>query len=278
MKRIMKNTTLVVRKPKASGNQGFSLLELLVASAVFLLISGAAFTLFGKQQTSSQIVQGQVGLNLALRNAATQLQIDLANAGSYYYQGVNIPSWPVGVTIVNNVVPSGSSCYNSSTSTYWASCFDKINIISAADPTTYPPVNASDSTGGAGVGNCSDTSTGTAYAQAAVVNGVPLTLGQTAAKFLRNDQLLFLDSTGTLMTTAVLTANATVAGSAVRLTFNPTRSDGSNTLANDPLDITACDGNTPCTAANKLQKQYLWQRLDPEAGAHHLPGRYFRPH
>jgi len=58
-----------------ASNRGFSLLELLVASAMFLLIGGAAFALFQKQQTASRVVQGEVGLNLGLRNAATQLQI-----------------------------------------------------------------------------------------------------------------------------------------------------------------------------------------------------------
>jgi len=119
--------------------QGFTLLELLIASAVFLLVAGAAFTLFNKQELASEVVQGQAGLNIALRNAATQLQIDLANAGSGYFQGLNVPSWPVGVTIVNNWVTPGTSCYNSTTSTYGASCFDQINIIAAANPASYPP-------------------------------------------------------------------------------------------------------------------------------------------
>jgi prepilin-type N-terminal cleavage/methylation domain-containing protein len=257
---MFKNAPPVNRKTGAPGNRGFSLLELLVASAMFLLIAGAAFALFQEQQTSSQIVQGQVGLNLALRNAATQLQMDLANAGSYYYQGVNIPSWPVGLSIVNNVVPTGSSCYNSATQTYGANCFDQLNIISAANPSVYPPVNATNSGGGnSPTTSCSDTSTGVAYAQAvAPSTNFPsgLNLTQTAALFKQGDQLLFLDSTGTFFTTAVLNANAVSTGSAVKFTFNATNSDGSNSLANDPLDITACDNKTPCTVANKLQVQF----------------------
>ena len=263
MKRITKNTAMVDRRTTAQ--DGFTLLELLLASVVFLLVAATAFSLFAKQQLASELVQGQVGLNLALRNAATQLQLDLANAGSYYYQGVNIPSWPVGVTIVNNVVASGSSCYNSTTQTYGFSCFDRINIIAAADPTTYPPINATDSTGAAGVGNCSNTNTGVAYGQAAT----GLTLAQTKDKFKQNDKLLFLTSTGNKITSVVLTADASVAGSAVKLTFSPTLDStiggihykGYNSVgANDPLDITACNGTSPCTAAaqpnGKLGEQF----------------------
>jgi len=171
MKKSVHNTTAAGRK--APQPRGFSLVELLVASAVFLLIAGAAFTLFAKQQLSSEVVQGQVGLNLALRNASAQLQIDLANAGSYYYQGVNVPGWPIGVSIVNNVPASGTSCYTASTNTYGANCFDKLNIIAAADPSNYPAVNATDSSGGTSPSaNCSNTATdvggglANAYAQA----------------------------------------------------------------------------------------------------------------
>jgi hypothetical protein len=249
---------------------------------MFLLVSGAAFTLFSKQQTSSQIVQGQAGLNLALRNAATQLQIDLANAGSYYYQGGNIPGWPVGVTIVNNVVPSGSSCYNSTTKIYGASCFDKINIIAVADPNDpvnpVPPIYATDSTGGSSpTTNCSNTnvvvSGGKANAYGRVATG--LTLAQTAAKFKQNDQLLFLDSSGSFMTSVVLTSDAVVAGSAVKFTFYPTLDQtiasgadagtykGYNrtgdTPPRDPLDITTCGGTNPCPPAKqpgKLGEQF----------------------
>ena len=261
MNKIMHNTTAGGRKKLQP--RGFSLLELLVASAVFMLIAGVAFTLFAKQQLSSEIVQGQAGLNLALRNASTQLQIDLANAGSYYYQGANVPGWPVGVSIINNVPATGTSCYTASTNTYGANCFDKLNIIAAANPTTYPAINATDSTGGTSpTTNCSNTSTDTgggvanAYGQAA--SG--FTLAATAAEFSNGDQVLFVDSTGSYFTTAVLTSNAVVSGSAVRLAFKKTNTDGTNpysaTTPQDPLHITDCMGHTPCTVSGKLQTQF----------------------
>ncbi len=247
------------RKRQSRGEMGFSLFELLIALAVFVVISASAFSLFNQQQSNSHVLQGQVGLNLALRNAVAQMQIDLANAGSGYFQGNNIPSWPVGVTVDNNVVAADTSCYDAATSTYGASCFDRLNVISAADPTNFPPVKATDDTGGTSpTANCSVTSAGVAYAQAAT----GLSLAQTAAKFKKDDQLLFLNNTGTKITSVVLTQNATATSSAVQLTFNPTLVDtannikGFNSLANDPLDITACNDTRPCAVSGKLDEQF----------------------
>lgn len=251
----------------ARGERGFSLLELTIAMAIFLIISGVAFTLFNQQQTSTKRLQGQTGLNIALRNAVAELQMDLAGAGSGYFQGVNMPSWPIAVTIVNNMNTSGASCYNSSSKTYGIACFDQLNIIAAPTVNStctpgscYPPINATDSTGGSGTGNCSNTynSSGTAnaYGRAAVVNGTTWTLANTAAEFKSGDQLLFMNNAGTLVTSVVLTANAAVSGSAVKFTFKSTNTDGSNILANDPLDITACDGtygtNLGCASHNTI--------------------------
>ena len=249
--------TLVRNSGRSRSEKGFTLIELMVSMAIFLVVSGAAFRLFSMQQNSASMLRDQTGLNLGLRNALTQLELDVSNAGSGYFQGVNIPSWPVGVTISNNVIATGSTCYSSTTATYGPTCFDHLNVIAAAAPATYPPTNLTDSTGGTSPTlNCSNTSTGVAYLQKAVVNGTTWTLANTAAAFVKGDQLLLVNSTGSELTTVVLTANAAVSGSAVKLTFNATNSDGSNSVANDPLDISACDGNTPCTAGNKQGVQY----------------------
>ncbi len=230
--------------------QGFSLLELMVAMAILLLVSASTFVLFSHQQTNANQQQGLVGLNIGIRNAITQLQLDLANAGTGYYVGVNIPSWPVGVTIVNNVPPQGTSCYNATTNTYTTNCFDQLNILTAATSTSpTPPINATDSTGGtSGTLNCSNTSSGVAYGQAAA----GFTLLATARNYSQGDQLLLLHSgsKGSYMTAVILTQAPTVAGLAVQFTFNPTDSNGTNSGANwktnDPLDIAACAGEAPC--------------------------------
>lgn len=243
-KHRMRRTVIVSR--------GFSLLELVVAMAIFMLISGAAISLFRQQQINSQSMTGQVALNLALRNAVSQLEMDVANAGSAYFQSVNMPSWPVGVTVVNNVVTQGNTC-KTGNYTYGANCFDQLNVIDGANPNLYPPANV---TGDPGVGaTCSDTSTGKAYSQAAVLpNGTVQTLAATAAEFKRNDQILFMNGLGTKITTAVLTHDASVSGTAVKFQFNATNADGTNSGGpngtDDPLDITTCEGYTPCSLIN----------------------------
>jgi len=229
----------------------------MVAIAIFLLVSATAFILFSHQQTNANQQQGLVGLNIGIRNAIAQLQLDLANAGTGYYVGANIPSWPVGVTIVNNVPPAGTSCYNATTNTYTTNCFDQLNILTAANSTTPPyPINATDSTGGAsGTSNCSNTSTGVAYGQAAA----GLTLAATAGNYSQGDQLLFLNGKGSKMTAVILTQVPTVVGPAVMFTFNATNPDGTNTgpnwQTNDPLDIAACNGSS-CPTPNNFGYQF----------------------
>jgi type II secretory pathway pseudopilin PulG len=239
--------------------RGTTLVELMVAVAVFIVISTVAFSLLNSQQNASIGANGRVGLNMALRNTASMLQMDLANAGNGYYQATQATNMAVGglgVTLTNNVVAatSGSGCYTAPTGsaalgTYGANCFDQLNIIQV--DSTYPVLTATDSTGGTGIGlNCSLTSSGHAYGNAsAALASNPYKIG---------DQLLFVqNSTATPQqyTSVVLTQIPTVTGSLVYFTFQPTISttnsngtfNGVNTVGvNDPLNITTCSGVTPC--------------------------------
>jgi Tfp pilus assembly protein PilW len=200
---------------------GFSLMELMVAMAMFLVVGGAAVNLFKQHVPLFTQQQNQTAVNVAMRNAAAQMQIDLANAGSGYYQGINIPAWPIGLTIVNPA--NGAVCYNAGT--YGVGCFDTLNIISA--DSAVPPSNP---TGLAGV-TCN-------LSTAATLNVAPTgatTVAGLAALYKAGDEVLLVKSDGSQMTTVVLTAPGAVVNGMVALTHGATAADGSN--AGDPMGI-----------------------------------------
>jgi prepilin-type N-terminal cleavage/methylation domain-containing protein len=210
---------------------GFSLLELMVAMAIFLVIGGAAVNLVKKHVPLFTSQQNQTGLNITMRNAVAQMQIDVVNAGTGYYQGVNIPAWPIGITVINS--SPGSGCFNSATKSYGPTCFDALNVI-AVDQNT-PPANPQDS--GA---NCVSTTSSSLF----VTPVGATTLAQLAADFHSGDQVLIVKSDGSQMTTTILTSDGQVTGGKVKLAHNPTGADGTNGSSADPLALSnAADSN-----------------------------------
>jgi len=203
-----------------------------------VLVSGTAFTLFMRQQPFANQQQNQVGLSIGLRNAMTQLQNDLVNAGTGQFAGANIPSWPVGVAIVNNI--PGGDCYTAATQTYSASCFDSVSMVTAN--LAVPPIHAD------GAGGCTATNQTTSTGDPA--SG--LNAAQTAANYQQGDQLLLLTGNGKLFTTVVLTQAAQVSGTYVQFTHSATAANGSNTAANDPLGISTDSSD----ANNKLASSF----------------------
>jgi hypothetical protein len=187
---------------------------------VFLIVSAASFTLFSRHEALLSQTQGIAGLNIGLRNALGQIQMDVVNSGSGVIQGPNVPAWPVGVTIINSN-PTAAQCNPSATTpaTYASACFDQLNVVTV--DTTTPPIQPTNS--------CTtsefDTSAGAALL-ATVANpptGTQLTAAQVAAKYFNGDKLLFVQGEPPYnYTTAILTANGTTSGSNVKLTFNPT--------------------------------------------------------
>jgi prepilin-type N-terminal cleavage/methylation domain-containing protein len=218
----------VSRKRLAS--RGFTLIELMVATAVFLIIGGAALTLFHRHVRLFGDQQSQVALNVSMRNALSLMQIDTVNAGTGFYPGANISSWPIGVTIINN--KAAGSCYNAGTSTYAAGCFDQLNII--ATDTNTPPSHPDD-----GGSNCVSTTSAVLFA----TPPAGTTAAQLAGDYNAGDQILVVKGDGSQMTTTILSNAGHVAGGKVQLQHNPTAADGSNSGGLDPLGLTTNPSN-----------------------------------
>jgi prepilin-type N-terminal cleavage/methylation domain-containing protein len=216
---------------RSASSAGFSLVELMVAMAIFLVVGGAAVELAKKHVPLFTAQQSQTGLNLAMRNGVAQMQIDVVNAGTGYYQGVNIPSWPIGITVLNSA--PGTGCFDAATNTYTSTCFDTLNVI-AMDQNT-PPSNPSDI-----ASNCVSTTSSTLF----VTPVGTTTLSQLAADFHTGDQILLVKSDGSQMTTTILTSDSLISGGKVKLEHNPTGADGTNTIALDPLALSnSADSN-----------------------------------
>jgi len=224
---------------------GFTLLELLVAMAVFVVIAVAALGLFAQHIPLFTRQQNFSGLNITIRNAVSQLQLDVVNAGSGYYPGINFPDWPVGVTIVNS---NPSSACNTGT-TYSSTCFDTLNVIST-DPNT-PPAHPDNGTFSFGTTDCIATSASPMY----VYPPSGTTAAALASDYQNGDQLLLVDTANSKITSIKLTAAPATytsgSNTGVKLIFNATNTDGTNTAANDPLSITTClISSTPCPTAD----------------------------
>jgi prepilin-type N-terminal cleavage/methylation domain-containing protein len=219
-------------KKKIQAARGFTLIELMVSVLLFLVIGGAAIGLFDQHAPLFSKQQNLTQLNVNMRNAVAQMQMDIANAGSGYYPGMNFADWPIGVTIQNTT--ASSNCFNGTTFTYTATCFDQFNIISMDDNT--PPGHPSDSTGT----NCVSTTATALY----VTPPSGVSAATLAADYTAGTQILLVNSNGSQMTTTILTSGGTVVGTMVQLNHNATNSDGSNSSTNDPLGMTTTSNSS----------------------------------
>lgn len=229
------------RHHRPGGNSsGFTLVELLVAMAMFLVIAGAALSLFSEHAPLYNQQQQLSGLNITLRNAVTQMELDVVNAGEGYYPGLNIAAWPIGVTVLNQQ-PNGT-CYNAATHTYAANCFDTLNVIDS-DPST--PATHPDPPGASCVATDTSSILFVDVPPAPTWNG---TAAAYAASFQPNDRILVLKADGSQMAVTTLTQAGLLSGGKVQLQHNPTGASGS-----DPLGITTFLANNANDAfKNKL--------------------------
>lgn len=239
-----------------SREKGFTLIEFLVAMAIFMIVTGSVFQLFRKDDPLFNQQQNLAGLNLALQNSITQIQVDGVNAGSGYYAGTNIPNFPVGITIKNSAVPVGGACGDNAGFTYNATCFDTLNIITVDSNTAPQHLGA--------VGACVQTTSSPMVLYTPGFTSAQLTA--LAAKYVSGDQLLLLTTDGSQMTTVKLTANGSVSSGAVSLSFSATNADGTNSAANDPLSMTTNSGvasNPHTQLGTQFCNQDWLMRLQP---------------
>jgi prepilin-type N-terminal cleavage/methylation domain-containing protein len=246
MRKFMSNRS---NAAKSSGQRktdqaGFTLVELLVACAIFMIVSGATLSLFAKHQPIFNQQQNLAEVNIALRNSVAQMQLDISNAGANYYTGINIPNYPVGVVVKNNVVASGGDCRTGTPPSYGANCFDTLSVI-VADSAT-PPTNPSTSTGACVTTSSASTvylgpsGSASGYTTAALATAA-------AANYLNGDLILLVKNDGSQYTTMKLSANGSTGtigaftNRYVTLTGHSTTSTttpGLNTTTNDAYDMT----------------------------------------
>jgi prepilin-type N-terminal cleavage/methylation domain-containing protein len=188
-------------------SSGVTLIELMVAMAVFITIAGSALMLFRKHVPLMTAQQNQTALNVAMRNAAAQMQIDTVNAGVGFLTGINIPGFPLGVTIAKGT----GTCFSAAGNTYSSGCFDTLNILMVDQNT--PPANASD------IGtNCVSSTASTLFANPTGST----TAAQLASDYHNGDWLLLVKSDGSQINTVQVTKDGQVSGNKVQLQHNPT--------------------------------------------------------
>lgn len=121
------------RNAPVRATKGFSIIELLVAMAVFLTVAAAAFSLFS-QNTSLATHQATLSsVNIGLRNAISQVEMDLSGAGQNVLAGVEgVQPFSPGVVVQNSVPGVAAACApNAATWAYPAAsaCFDSLTTI-----------------------------------------------------------------------------------------------------------------------------------------------------
>jgi type II secretory pathway pseudopilin PulG len=231
------------RRPRSAG---FTLIEFLIAMGLFLVIGGSVLALFAQHAPYFNRQQNLAGLNVAMQNAVSQMQLDLVNAGTGYYPGAIISSWPIGVAITNQPYGAGP-CNIPASFTYTAACFDKITILDINQ--NIQPFHPTNSAGSTSSGTCSYITASPFYIQP----NPGQTPAQAAASFNTGDQVILITtggsthaitgptggnsnsaSSGTLVNSFVLSGPPVVGSNYVALPFTPAASPYNT---GDPLDI-----------------------------------------
>jgi prepilin-type N-terminal cleavage/methylation domain-containing protein len=209
--------------PPRAKSLGFTMIELMVSMAVFLVIGGTAISLFSQHAKLFNDQQGTVGLNISLRNALSQIENDTVQAGNGFYGSLSTANTPVGITINNS-----------------AGAFDSFYVIQAGTPFGVPIDPATPC-------NISTTSGAVTLAPQA---------GITTLNFPAGTEVLFMNGAGSQMTVAKL-LSSTAVGTKINLTYTPTNgapshpaNDGTNSSTNDIFGLTWA--NNPATLTSSF--------------------------
>ena len=226
---------------------GFTLVELMIAMAVFVLVAGAAFTLFGQEAGVATQQQNLSGVNIGLRNAMSQMEMDMAGAGGNLLAGVtNATPFYFSVIVNNNLPGVAATCTPNTTNWSYpisSACFDSLTILSPNNSLAKPCV----ATGGiqadplvlSATANLSGASTVDGNDAINVANNT-----NDATCFKNGDEILLVqpataaacDVSGVAinfcMNVVTLTADASVVGGQIQLQLSATGAQ-----SNDPLGI-----------------------------------------
>jgi prepilin-type N-terminal cleavage/methylation domain-containing protein len=256
------------RRPFSDRSRGFTLIELMMAMVVFLIIAGTAFSVFNQHINSITTQENLSGVNLALRNATAQLQMDVSAGGQNLLAGApSAPDFSAGVIINNSVPGKAAACTPNASYGYPvpSACFDSITIFGpqktgcAATTTGYPPVLLLASDHGATQSAASSPFYGTDPTNSA-------NNAADAACYKSGDELLVIETGeggGTLqcgggasdqwpycMTAVTLTSAASTSGSDIQLAIDTASSSGQasgcpGAACSDPQGILTNPGGTP---------------------------------
>jgi len=234
-------------------SKGFSIFEMLVAMAVFLIIASAAFSLFNKHLALVTEQQSLSSVNIGLRNAMSQLELDLAAAGPNLFSGVQQSGSPVqpfslGVMIRNNTPAAAGACAPNANWSYPTNtaCFDSLTLL------TVKPCAG----GNAPVLQIDDPGNSTeSLSSSSVVWGNDFNSGANltndAACYKKGDEILVVQPSNGIpltcdngnqfnycMGVVTLTKDAQVSGGKIQLQHNPTGA------GSDPLGVIFSNAGT----------------------------------